>query len=47
MELKHLSTGYCCYHNIAMLIEEANDRLKRIFLIGYLPASEEYQVLRL
>jgi len=47
MELRHLQTRFCCYHNLALLLEEPEGRFKRMFVVGYLPTNQEYQVLRI
>ena len=47
MELRHLQTSFCCYHNLVLLLEEHEGRFKRMFIVGYLPSTEEYQVLRI
>ena len=45
MELRHLQTSFCCYHNLVLLLEEIEGRFKRMFVVGYLPTTQEYQVL--
>lgn len=47
MDLKHLHTSFCCYHNLALLLDEQEGVFKRMFVVGYLPSNQEYQLLRI